>query len=103
MRSHDVSQLPTAELERTRRDLAVSLALVSPDSPARAPILAQISAIDTQLAGREQAASAVLRVCGCGHATDSDAQMDGHLSEKPGHQERDLSRYQDLAVIADRS
>ena len=51
-RPRDVSGLTASELERTRRELAANLALVRPDSPARAPILAQISAIDTELARR---------------------------------------------------
>jgi len=51
-RPRDVSRLTASELERTRRELAANLALVRPDSPARVPILAHISAIDTELAGR---------------------------------------------------
>jgi hypothetical protein len=51
-RPRDVSGLTASELERTRRELAANLALVRPDSPARAPILAHISAIDTELARR---------------------------------------------------
>lgn len=51
-RPRDVSGLTASELERTRRELAANLALVRPDSPARVPILAHISAIDTELAGR---------------------------------------------------
>jgi hypothetical protein len=35
-----------------QRELAANLALVRPDSPARAPILAHISAIDTELVRR---------------------------------------------------
>jgi hypothetical protein len=50
-RPRDVSGLTTSELERTRRELAANLALVRPDSPARAPILAHIGAIDTELSG----------------------------------------------------
>ena len=50
-RKYDVSQL-TVELERTRRDLEVSLALITPGSPARAPILAHLKAIDAELAKR---------------------------------------------------
>ena len=38
-----------------RRDLAASLALARPGSPARVPILAQITAIDAELAGRSGA------------------------------------------------
>jgi hypothetical protein len=52
MRDHDVTGLTAGELERARRDLAASLAMVRPDSPARVPILAHLSAIDTELAGR---------------------------------------------------
>lgn len=51
-RDHDVSSLTAAELERARRDLHVSLALAWPGSPARVPILAHLTAIDAELAGR---------------------------------------------------
>ena len=51
-RSHDVSQLTTAELELTRRQLRANLALITPGSPAHVPILAHIQAIDAELAGR---------------------------------------------------
>jgi hypothetical protein len=51
-RPRDVSGLTAGELGRTRRELAANLALVRPDSPARAPILAHIGAIDNELAGR---------------------------------------------------
>lgn len=51
-RIHDVSGLTTAELQRTRRDLQVSLALARPGSAASVPILAHLSAIDTELAPR---------------------------------------------------
>ena len=52
MRAHDVTGLTARQLERARRELQANLALVRPDSPARVPILAQMSAIDTELAGR---------------------------------------------------
>jgi hypothetical protein len=52
MRAHDVTGLTARQLERARRDLQANLALVRLDSPARVPILAQMSAIDTELAGR---------------------------------------------------
>lgn len=48
-RLHDVSGLTVRELQRARRDLQVSLALVFPGSPVRGPILAHLSAIDTEL------------------------------------------------------
>ena len=51
-RDHDVSGLTAAELERARRDLQVSLSLSGPDSLARVPILAHLSAIDAELAAR---------------------------------------------------
>ena len=50
MREHDVSALAARELERARRELAASLALTRPCSPARVPILATMNAIDTELA-----------------------------------------------------
>ena len=52
IRCHDVSRHTTAELERARRELAASLALARPGSPSAAPTLAQMRAIDTELAGR---------------------------------------------------
>lgn len=54
-RPHDVRGLTASELERTRRELQASLALVKPDSPARVPILAHLSAVDTELTERAQA------------------------------------------------
>jgi hypothetical protein len=91
-----VRGMPVGDLERTRRELAASLALARPGSPVRVPIEASLSAIDAELVQR---ASCVLRVCGCAFATDNDAHMDGHLWNNPGHQERDLSRYQDVAIV----
>jgi hypothetical protein len=54
-RPHDVSGLTAGELQQARRDLQVSLALAFPGSPVREPILAQMSAIDAELAGRRTA------------------------------------------------
>lgn len=51
-RLHNVSALTAAQLERARRDLQVSLALAFPGSPVRVPILEELRAIDTELAGR---------------------------------------------------
>jgi len=51
-RPHDVRNLTSTELERARRDLAISLALAFPDSPVRVPILEELSAIDKELAER---------------------------------------------------
>ena len=53
MREHDVTALTARELERARRELAASLALTRPGSPARVPILAHLAAIDAELAGRD--------------------------------------------------
>jgi hypothetical protein len=55
MRDHDVRHLTAAELEHARRELAASLALTRPGSPARVPILARLSAIGTELAARSAA------------------------------------------------
>ena len=51
-RSPDVSGLTPGQLEQTRRELRASLALARPGSPTRGPILAHLSAIDTELARR---------------------------------------------------
>ena len=51
-RIHDVSGLTVGELERARRDLQVSLSLAWPGSPVREPILAEMSAVDRELAER---------------------------------------------------
>ena len=59
-RLHDVSGLTSAELERARSDLEISLALAFPGSPVRAPILAELSAIDAEM-NRRQPASATKR------------------------------------------
>ena len=48
----DVRHLTPGELERARRELAASLALARPGSPVREPILAHMTAIDAELAGR---------------------------------------------------
>jgi hypothetical protein len=53
-RLHDVSDLTDAELERARRDLQISLALAFPGSPVRAPILAEMAAIDAELTARPE-------------------------------------------------
>jgi hypothetical protein len=52
IRPHDVRGLTAGELERARRELKASLALVRPDSPTRVPILAHMSAVDAELAKR---------------------------------------------------
>jgi hypothetical protein len=51
-RAPDVSELRPGELERARRELQASLALARPGSPMRGPILAHLSAIDTEQARR---------------------------------------------------
>jgi hypothetical protein len=52
VRSHSVGGMSASELQRARRELAASLALARPGSPIRGPILAQMSAIDAELAER---------------------------------------------------
>jgi hypothetical protein len=52
MRDHDVSGQTAGELQRARRELQASLALVRPGSPTRVPIEAHMSAIDKELAER---------------------------------------------------
>jgi len=94
-RVHDVSALTGPELERARRELTASLALVRSGSPTRVPILAQMSAIDTELAARTARggpgsaphASRVL-LCSCGFGTNDRGWLDGHLFQHPGHHQR---------------
>jgi hypothetical protein len=51
-RPHDVSSLTAAQLERAKRDLLISLALAFPGSPVQASIMAEMTAIDAELAER---------------------------------------------------
>ena len=51
-RPHDVRGLTVSDLERIRRELRVSLALVRAGSPARVPILARMDAVEVELAER---------------------------------------------------
>ena len=51
-RSHDVRELTDGELERIRRDLQASLALARPGAAACVPMLAHLSAVESELAER---------------------------------------------------
>ncbi len=53
-RAHDVSGMTSAELQRARRDLEVSLALTFPGSPVRVSILAHMAAIDVEAGQRQR-------------------------------------------------
>ena len=77
-RSHDVSGLTAAELERTKRDLQASLALARPGSAACMPILAHLSAIDAELAGRSAGCAA------SGKPSSLDARAPGHAGPATG-------------------
>ena len=52
-RPYEVRMLAPGQLERARRELRASLALARPDSPARVPILAQLNAVEAELARRD--------------------------------------------------
>jgi hypothetical protein len=54
-RAHDVSAITSAELERARRDLEVSLAPAFRGSPVRVSIAAHLTAIDAELDQRRLA------------------------------------------------
>jgi hypothetical protein len=71
-RSHDVSGLTIAELERTGR-VRASLALARPGSAAGVPILAHLSAINTELAGRSAGCGASGEPSGLGTRASADA------------------------------
>ena len=83
-RSHDVSGLTTAELERTRRELQASLALARPGSAAGVPILAHLSAINTELAGRSAGCGASGKPSGLGTRASADALGRASRSANPG-------------------
>ena len=83
-RSHDVSGLTDAELERTRRELQASLALARPGSAACVPILAHLRAINTELAGRSAGCGASGKPSSPGTRTPSDALMRASRSVNPG-------------------
>jgi hypothetical protein len=51
-RPHGVSSLTSDQLERARRNLEISLALAFPGSPVRVSIMAEMTAIDAELAER---------------------------------------------------
>ena len=77
-RSHDVSGLTDAELERTRRDLQASLALARPGSTACVPMLAHLSAVESELAGRSAGCAA------SGKPSSLDARAPGHAGPATG-------------------
>lgn len=83
-RSHDVSGLTDAELERTRRDLQASVALARPGSAACVPILAHLSAIDTELAGRSAGCGASGEPPGPAARTSADASIRASHLTNPG-------------------
>jgi hypothetical protein len=91
MRDHVASGLTDRELERARRELAASLALSRPGSPIHAPIQAQLTAIDTALAGRthDNPTASALGRCSCGFATSNYQWFTCHLIEHHGHYEAD--------------
>jgi hypothetical protein len=57
VRDHHVARLTAHELERAKRELRASLALVRHDSPTRVPIEAHMTAIDAEVAERTVDAS----------------------------------------------
>jgi hypothetical protein len=84
MRDHDVSSLTVAELKRAKRELSASLALSLPGALSDVPTLAQLSAIDNELAERGTG----LRLCSCGFASNGEARFEAHLTNNPGHNEQ---------------
>jgi hypothetical protein len=90
VRDHVASHLTDAELDHARRELTASLALSRPGSGIRAPIQAQLRAIDAELAERTQGATAsAVSLCSCGFATSDYEWLVCHLIAHPGHREAD--------------
>jgi hypothetical protein len=80
---------------RARLELSASLALTRPGSPARVPVLARLSAIETELAARSARRgpggapwTPGVSLCSCGFGTDDRGWFDGHLFQHPGHYQR---------------
>lgn len=80
--------MTSAEPQRARRDVEVSLALAFPGSPVRGPIVAHLSAIDAELVGRHSHRRRGICLCSCGFGTDNPAWFEAHLFHYPGHQAR---------------
>jgi len=89
-RCPDVAGLTSGELERIAHELRASLALAQPDSRACGPIVARLSAISAELAGRRdgERGEPGISLCSCGFATDDPGWFDGHLFQYPGHEAR---------------
>ncbi len=83
-RRHDVTRLTPGELERTRRELAASLALARPGSPVCAPIQAHLAAIDTEPAARVLPDTENADVGGVHDADGEPGNSGGVVGEVPG-------------------
>jgi len=109
IRYHDVRQLTTAELERTKRDLHANLGLITPDSPAHVPIQAHMKAIDAELAERagkqkangSEAVSTGTEPAGCDPLTALSNEYGAEWKVwKPGRYAADHRRM-DVSLISD--
>jgi hypothetical protein len=107
IRSHDVRQLTTAELERTKRDLHANLGLITPHSPAHVPIQAHMKAIDAELAERvekvngSEVVSTGTEPAGCDPLTTLSNEYEAEWKVwKPGRYVADHRRI-DVTLISD--
>jgi hypothetical protein len=88
-REPDVGHMPLDELERSRRELAASLAL-SQSGALYAVTAAQLGAVERELTARqgEHSSTGVL-LCSCGYGTDNPIRFDAHLANNPDHESYD--------------
>lgn len=88
-REPDVGHMPQHELERSRRELAASLAL-SQSSALSAVTATQLGAVERELTARqaEHSTTSVL-LCSCGYGADNPIRFDGHLADNPDHEPYD--------------
>jgi len=76
-RPHDVSGLTAVQLERARRDLQISLALAASGSPVHVSILAEMTAIDTELARTRPARDPLPDDATPGNGNPGEGRVDG--------------------------
>jgi hypothetical protein len=107
IRDHDVRQLTTAELERTKRDLYANLGLITAHSPAHVPIQAHMKAIDAELAERaekvngSEVVSTGTEPAGCDPLTALSNEYEAEWKVwKPGRYAADHRRM-DVSLISD--
>lgn len=85
-REPDVGRVPLDQLERSRRELAASLALTQPGALS-AVTAAQLGAVERELTARQgEHSPAGVLLCSCGYGADNPIRLDAHLAGNPDHE-----------------